>query len=735
MAGRMFDCRGHRLGGSTAVARVVLLSVVVAVSLPRVVAGADPALLTVARLVAEPHVTGTAPTSPAWSPDSQWLAFRWNDAARSNMQLWLTHRSGGSPERLTGADEQSVSEIAWTPDSQAIVFLQNGDLWLLELADRRLRQITRNGGNKSELRVSPDGRLVTYLAGGDLWAVVLVDGTIVRLTEVGVPSLSSVQVGRYSRPEAEIGTGIWGGPTYAWSPDGRYIAVHYVDRRQQRKVPFPYYLADETLPNVVRRGYPGDPNEARHVGLLRFDDRHLELLPLPEPEHNQVVGFSWSPDGRLLIDRASDTAADRWLDIVEPDSNDIRRIWHLNRPSRIYTSFASAWHPDGQQVLFSSDIEDRYGLYRLDSATGSHERLSMPGHDLLGDFSVVPDANAVFYKANDPDPSEQQVFRIAADGGEARRITSLAGNNNGVPSPDGSRLAILHSSDTSPPELYLAYTGERKLRRLTTSPPEEFRQRAWASGRYVSFPSRVDDFTLHARILEPPGLEAGRRHPVVLGPVYSNTVRNRWSGRYSAVQQLLVDNGYIVVQVDVRGSTGYGRDFREAFLTDFAGGDLEDLASAVDYLKTLHHVDPDRIGIWGSSYGGTLTIYSLLKNPGLFRAGVAAAAAVDPRFFGPDDVAIVRDPSTHPEIFDRLAKHDAGMLEDHLLIIHGMQDQVVPFKTTAVLAEELMRQGKDFEFAFAPGATHGWTREPHHARYLLGRLLSHFNRYLKDGAE
>jgi dipeptidyl-peptidase-4 len=731
MAGRRLACRQQRMGGAC----VVLLSVVAAVSLPCVADGADPALLTVERLVAEPHLTGTAPTSPAWSPDSQWLAFRWNDAARSNMQLWLTDRSGGPPERLTGADEQSVSEIAWTPDSQAIVFLQNGDLWLLELADQRLQQITRNGGNKSELGVSPDGQLATYLAGGDLWAVVLRDGTIVRLTEVGVAGLSNVQVGRYSRPEAEVGPGIWGGPTYAWSPDARYIAVHYVDRRQQRKVPFPYYLADETLPNVVRRGYPGDANEARHVGLLRFDDRHLELLPLPEPEHNQVVGFAWSPDGRLLIDSASDTAADRWLDIVEPDSNDIRRIWHLNRPSRIYTSFASAWHPDGRQVLFSSDIEDRYGLYRLDPETGSHERLSMPSHDLLGEFSVIPDADAVFYKANDPDPSEQQVFRIAADGGEARRITSLAGTNNGVPSPDGSRLAILYSADASPPELYLAHTGERELRRLTTSPPEEFRQRSWTSGRYVSFPSRADDFTLHARILEPAVLEAGRRHPVVLGPVYSNTVRNRWSGRYSAVQQLLVDNGYIVVQVDIRGSTGYGRDFREAFLTDFAGDDLEDLASAVDYLKTLQHVDPDRIGIWGSSYGGTLTIYSLLKNPGLFRAGVAAAAAVDPRFFGPDDVAIVRDPTTHPEIFERLATYDAGMLEDHLLIIHGMQDQVVPFKTTAVLAEELMRQGKDFEFAFAPGATHSWTTEPHHARYLLGRLLSHFNRYLKDGPE
>ena len=193
-------------------------------------------------------------------------------------------------------------------------------------------------------------------------------------------------------------------------------------------------------------------------------------------------------------------------------------------------------------------------------------------------------------------------------------------------------------------------------------------------------------------------------------------MRNRWAGRWALIQQLLVERGYIVVQVDVRGSTGYGRAFREEFLADFAGDDIEDLASAVAYMKTLDHVDANRFGIWGSSYGGTLTVYSLLTKPGLFQAGVAAASAVDPYFFGTDDVAIVRY---------------AANLEDHLLLMHGMQDHVVPFKTVAVLADELIRQGKDFDFAVAPGATHGWSREAYYSRYLFGKLFEHFDRYLK----
>ena len=165
-------------------------------------------------------------------------------------------------------------------------------------------------------------------------------------------------------------------------------------------------------------------------------------------------------------------------------------------------------------------------------------------------------------------------------------------------------------------------------------------------------------------------------------------------------------------------------------------------APEVDLLKLrdelcffLDYVDPDRIGIWGSSYGGTLSVYSLLKRPGLFQVGVAAAAAVDPVFFGTDDVAIVRRPQTHPEVFERKALKYAANLKDNLLFIHGMQDHVVPFKTIAVLAEELIKQGKDFDFAFAPGATHGWSRERYYDRYLFGKLIEYFDRHLGEPAE
>ena len=144
-----------------------------------------------------------------------------------------------------------------------------------------------------------------------------------------MPSISKVPLGRYNRPDVEIGSYVWGGPSYAWSPDSRTIAVHYVDRRNMRKVPFPHYLGKETIANNVRRGYPGDPNEYRPIGFLSVESGDLNLLDLPSPTANRIAGFSWSSKGRLLLDRESDSATDRWLHTVNPVDGRLSEILSL----------------------------------------------------------------------------------------------------------------------------------------------------------------------------------------------------------------------------------------------------------------------------------------------------------------------------------------------------------------------------------------------------------------------
>jgi len=260
--------------------------------------------LTLDRLLATPAITGTAPSSPKWSSDSRYLAFTWNSQGQPQRSLWVARQDGGGLRQLgaEGVSAASVRDFVWLPHANVIISLRNDELWKTVVESGRDSLLLKVGAGATDLTLSPDGHKAAFLKDGDLWLVDLQDETVTKSTDIGIASLSSVPLGRYSRPEREIGPGIWGGPTYAWSPDGKYIAVHYVDRRGVRKVPFPYYLGQETVPNEVRRAYPGDANELRTVGMLRVVDSHLRLLDLRNPTENQIAGFSWSPAGILLID-------------------------------------------------------------------------------------------------------------------------------------------------------------------------------------------------------------------------------------------------------------------------------------------------------------------------------------------------------------------------------------------------------------------------------------------------
>ncbi|MEL6188195.1 MAG: DPP IV N-terminal domain-containing protein, partial [Myxococcota bacterium] len=327
-------------------------------------------------------LVGTPPSSPRWSPDGGHLAFAWTAPGEAQRHLWLA--SPQQPKPIKVGLPSSVSSFDWRADSSGVVCLAGAELWSVSKEGEATR-LADVGPGASTLSLAPGGSLGAFLKEGDLWLVDLDRAAVRAATKVGIPPISPLTIGRYNRREREIGPGIWGGPTYAWSPDGRFVAMHHVDRRKMRKVPFPDYLGKETRPNLVRRGYPGDPNEERTVVLLEAATGKLRTLSFAAPAQTQIIGFAWSPSGELLVDRASDTAVDRWLHTVDPSTGDATEIWHGRRESRIYTRFASTWHPDGRRVIFSSDLEERYGLYLLDPSRPQSEpqRLSDPSHDVL----------------------------------------------------------------------------------------------------------------------------------------------------------------------------------------------------------------------------------------------------------------------------------------------------------------------------------------------------------------
>jgi len=695
--------------------------------------------LTLEHVVSGGAITGSVPSALAWAPNSQLLAFAWDSTRGGGARTaWVVTTDGSSkrPVLPVGSARESVREIAWSPDSRQLVLLRGDALLRVDVVTSRADTVALVTSEAHDLALSPSGDQAAYLRDGDLWMVPLVAGGGLprRLTSVAVPSIATVPLGTYARRDREIGPGTWGtaAPAFAWAPDGRSLAVHLVDRRAVRTVPFPYYLGAETQINTLRRSYPGDANESRQVALVRVVDGVMTVLPFDDPTAVQILNVAWSSRGELLVDREADDATRRWVHVVRPGDAP-RLVYQDRRDSRIYTEHGSAWARDGRTLLLTTDRDDRYRLAAVALADTTPVPLTPLTSDVQGEAFALPDGG-VAWIASAPVAAERHLW-VLPRGGRPLQVTRRAGTHRAWISPDGRMAASLVSDDITPPHLTLV-SMRGGIERVVTPPGGP----AWhatrlAAPQYVRLAGAGDvpgADSLHAKIWLPEAALRGARVPVIFGPVYSNTVRNRWGGTYGLLQQLLVQRGYAVIQVDVRGSTGYGRAFREAFLFEWGGRDLDDLAATKRWLGQQPWADTTRTGIFGSSYGGLITVYALFRRPGMFRAGVAGAAATDPRFYGSDDVAITRRPQSHPEAFRRGALPYAGGLQDHLMLIHGLMDDVVPFKTTADLAEELMRLGKDFELVIAPSATHGWTARPSHARYLLGKLIQHFDRHLME---
>lgn len=730
---------------------------------------------TIERSMALPFLGGTPPVAPAWSADGERLAFLWNGEGLGFRDIWVTDAGGSEPRRITNlaigaspgaeatalqdtslqrllAGAQSrrvsgVSEILWDAASGGLYFAFEGDLHHVSVDSGDIRRMTTGGGRKSDLGLSPDGAYLSYLGDGDLWLWRFGDDALVKATNVGKPALPGASFGRFTGLDDEI-------TSYAWSADSNYIAVHRTDRTRVNRMPIPSYIGrDEPFLAEVRRPYPGQDDAVKTLGIYSRAGGTVSELPLREPVHRNILNYEWSPTAnRLLIEQETDEGEHRWLYVADIPNGQalLEPIYHDHRPRRIYSVFTSHWASSGQRIYF---IDDNSGYYRIASlpASGGNPRMLTAGdYDVAGSsggsrVTVARETQLLFFTAASPNPRERHVFTIGESGGSPRRVTSRPGvHEEFAVAPGGDAIAVVSSSDLEPAELYIVNVASPDTPvRVTHSPAPEFHRYDWIEPRYVQFPSRIDDYTLHARIIEPPNLDPSKRYPVILGNVYSNTVRNSWSTRghptperISPFQQAMaMDGDYITIQVDLRGSIGYGVDFRETFQGDWGGADLEDLHSTVDYLNTLPYVDPDRIGIWGNSYGGMLVLFALFEKPGMFRAGVAGAPAIDVSKFTSNDQHLSRRPHTHPEIFRQSTLLNYGeTLTDPVLLIHGLHDDIVPVQSTLQMYEKLLLLGKEPDIIIAPTSSHWWASDEHYAIYTFGKIREYFRRHVGDGA-
>ncbi len=706
-------------------------------------ANATPAPLTLERLYTLPWLTGTAPESPAWSADSRRIAFLWNDDGGNARDVWLADVAGAQPVRVTamprtvspkdaGLDvarlaevaraetDPGVTALAWTGDGQRIVFVHHGRLY--RVAPGAPPEEIAGVDGATLLVAAPRGSLVAVVAAGALWVV---DAAAAR----------PVPVRRHDPGSADVEV-----ESLTWSRDGARLAFIETDWRRVAERQLPDYLGAETTTHAVRRAFPGEPAEGRRIGLADAANGPVRWLDLgPDPE-DQVHAVAWSPDGRhLLVDKSDVYIKDRRIVAVDAASLATRILVREQEPGNVTAEWWADWSPDGTGVYFISDRDNDYHVYLVPLAGGTPRAITR-GEFAVFSASVSAAARSLIVVANPSRPEDRLVLRVPLGGGQPQTLTPGSGYHEPTVSPDGRWVADLHSDDVTPPDLYLLPVGTPGAsRQVTHSPLPEFATHQWVAARYVTFPNQKDGTTLQARLTLPPGFDPTRRYPAILGSTYSNTVHNRWGGRVYhptwGLDQLLAQSGYVVMNVDISGSSGHGKAFRRRIREDYGGVDVDDLYSATRWLVEHGSVDEKRIGIWGSSYGGLLTVMSLLRYPGVYRAGVAGAPATSLWHAETGEMRTMMAPADHAERYAAASPFlRSGNLRDPLMIIHGMRDDTVLFQDTMTLAERFILQGRDVDLVVLPDAPHGWdTKGLAQTRHAFGKLLGFFRRHLGEG--
>lgn len=723
--------------------------------------------LTVERVAALPNLAGTVPTQPTWSPDSSRVAFLWNDKGYPFRDIWVATKDG-EPQRVTdlaaafpesepaGLEKDAalaaravarhrggVDGFAWMTDGKTLVFGYEGRLLQIGVDGSGLTALGPRAGHLSTVSVSPDGNVLSFVRDSDLWFRYLKTGEQVPITRVGRPSIAvgAAPGGTFSGPDARVAS-------YKWSPDSRHVALYVEDRTQVRTILIPSYLGSETRAITERRDFPGDNDQDRFLSIYSVADGRLRRLTLPESSDRRFASYEWSPDSRqLLIDQSSENVVHRWLYLASADDASLRELYHDQRDTRTNAHGNSKWRSDARGVLFISERDGNHAVYALPVTGGTPTRLTSADWSVIGESNPSPllvssATHDVFFLSTQKNEEERHVYRMPEAGGTVTQVTTLPGVHFPYLAPDGRTLAVIRSEDVTPPDLYVVDgAGGSPERQVTRSPTEEFAQYPWIRPRYVTFKSHTDGALLHGRLWEPANLDRTKKYAAILGPVYSNSVRNRWGDReewrglYNTFQQYLVMEGqYVALQVDVRGSVGHGREFQEQLQRDFGGIDVEDIHSGAAYLATLGYVDMNRLGIWGSSYGGLMTTMSLFKKPGVYKAGVASAPATNVWHATTGEVRVARRPDSDPEVYRKISAISYGEnLQDHLMILHGMADDIVLFKDSVTLAEKLMLLGKKFDFVVSPTSVHPWATKDYVAAYMLDKIVDHFDRYLGRG--
>jgi len=737
-----------------------------------------------------PELYGRHPNNVHWSADSKWIYFTWleqgTDWRETPKQFRVRAVPGAKPERVSIQQADSTgfryaqSERSHNGRYSVVEF--NGDLYINDLTTGTTRRLTQTVEPESNPRFSVNDREIYFVRNSNVYSLDLASGFLRQLTDIrqGPPPVTDSakavgQRGRLEQQQRDLFESVRDRiradsiaraerllrdssalkPVYlqageqvsdfSVAPTGTsLLIVTRTPSTGNRTTDIPQYVTRSGYTEELRvRTKVGDAEQKGRIALITRPGTALTWLK-PFSSDTTAGTYSllgWNDTGtRALIYAFSGDNKSRLLETVDLGGKittleAARDTAWIGGPC----SNCGGWYDHGRRIWYASEADGFSHLYSI--APDGNGRLQLTkGRWEVRDVALSPDQRWFYLQTNEVSPFEQHLYRMSATGGALEKITSKSGKHDTVVSPDGQLVADVYSYVNRPPDLFLLRDQPgAEMSQLTVSPTAEWLSFPWIVPELVMIPAS-DGVQVPAHIYKPSDMHAQSNGAAVIfvhGAGYLHNVGNFWSEypREYMFNQFLASKGYTVLDLDYRGSDGYGRDWRTAIYRHMGGRDLQDQVDASRYLNATYHIDPERVGLYGGSYGGFITLMALFTEAKHFGAGAALRSVTDWAHYNQGYTSNILNLPQNDTLSYRQSSpiYFAEGLEDPLLMAHGMADTNVHFQDIVRLTERLIELGKTrWELAAYPVEDHAFVRPSSWADEYR-RIFELFERYLPNG--